>query len=100
MAAGFQATLSQVNGQGAGLVISLRNTFVQIQEFKAWLDTVGHAGLVALGMSGSAPDDAATLISAFNDLNDLAGVFTGAASTHLTGTYDYRTFAKLLIAYN
>jgi hypothetical protein len=99
MAAGFQVNLAQVNGQAAGLVISLKTTLSQIQQFQAWLAATGAAGLEAAPISMTAAD-ANVLISAFGDLNDLANVYLGAASTHVTGQYDYRTFSKLLVAYN
>lgn len=99
MSAGFQVNLTGLNGQAAGLVIALKTTLAQIQQYQAWLNSVGAAGLEAAPISMAAAD-ANTLISAFNDLNDLANVYLGAASTHLTGTYDYRTFSKLLVAYN
>jgi hypothetical protein len=46
--------------------------------------------------------DAATLISAFNDMNDFAGIwFNGtSAAGHLTGTYQYTQFEKLITAYS
>jgi hypothetical protein len=96
MTAGFQVTQVQVNNQAGSLAVGIRTIFQQIVEFQNWLDEVGSAGLEALGFVA---DDAATLISAFNDLNDLNNIYNGAASTHLTGTYAYQTFAKQLTGY-
>jgi hypothetical protein len=96
MAAGFQTDLAGANSAAWSMVVTLRNALEQIEQYKIWLDGVGSAGLVALGMTSQ---DAAVLISAFADLNDLANVYSGKASTHVTGTYDYTTFAKQLTAY-
>lgn len=101
MAAGFQVSLQAANNQAAQLVINLRSAFQQIQEYQTWLASVGAAGLEAAPIS-MASADANVLISAFNDLNDLAGVYFNGTSAagHLTGTYQYTQFAKQLTAYS
>jgi len=96
MTAGIQPTLTGFNNQAGSLATTLRNTLEQIATFKAWLDATGSAGLQTLGMTSA---DAATLISAYNDLNDLNTIYNGGASIHLTGSYNYSTFAKQLTAY-
>jgi len=74
----------------------LRDVIEDILNFKTGLDTVTVADLQALGMSST---DANTLKSSYSDLADFAAVYKGLASSHLTGTYDFRTFAKLLTAF-
>lgn len=96
MSAGIQVNQAQINAQAGSLAIGLRTVLSQIQTFQTWLNTEGSAGLVALGFTSG---DAATMISAFNDLNDMATIYNGSASIHLTGTYNYATFAKQLTGY-
>ena len=62
--------------------------------------TMTDAALMALPSAGGQPAfvqaDVNILRSAFADLTDLNAVFNGLASAHLTGTYAYNQFAKLL----
>lgn len=97
MSAGFQVTLAAANNEAAQLAVNLRDTLEQVNQFQTWLSSVGSAGLEALGMVAA---DAAVMISAFNDLNDLFTIYSGNTSIHLTGTYQYTQFAKQLTAYS
>jgi hypothetical protein len=91
--AGFPFGLNDVNSRAGSLSVACRDTLRQVQLFKAELDTQADAYYTGLGMTSG---DLANLRSAYVDLNDLANVYMGVASTHLTGTYDYRTFSKLM----
>jgi hypothetical protein len=93
MTAGIQVTQDRVNTQAGALAASIFAAMQNVLEFKAWLDTVTVGDLETLGF---ATGDANVLKSAFTDLADLAGIFTGNAAVN-TLPYDYRTFSKLLI---
>jgi hypothetical protein len=92
---GFPQTLSDLNSQAGSLSVALRTDMVNIQRFQTQLAAIPDATLLAAPI-GLAQADINVLRSAFADMNDLANVYEGIASTHLTGTYDYRTFSKLL----
>ena len=81
------------DSRSGNLAVSLRELLHQIQVFASELAAVTDADLLALGYVQTEID---ILRSAVNDMDDLAGVFTGVSSTHLTGTYDYTSFVKLL----
>ncbi|TMR11746.1 hypothetical protein ETD86_34830 [Nonomuraea turkmeniaca] len=93
MVAGLQVTQAEVNAQAGTIARAVFAALGNVQEFKAWLDTVAVGDLETLGFSTA---DANTLKSAFSDLADIAGVFQGSATAR-TLPYDYRTFAKRLI---
>ncbi|MFI7125981.1 hypothetical protein ACIBQ1_09825 [Nonomuraea sp. NPDC050153] len=93
MVAGLQVTQAEINAVSGTIARSVFAALSDVQEFKAWLDSVSVTDLEALGFSTA---DANTLKSAFADLADLAGVFQSGAAAR-TLPYDYRTFAKRLI---
>jgi hypothetical protein len=90
---GFPFGLTEINQRAGSLSVAVRDSLRQVQLFKGELDTQVDAYYTGLGMSSG---DLATLRSSFVDLNDIANIYLGVASSHLTGTYDYRTFSKLL----
>lgn len=98
MTAGFQITQATINQQAGNCVVALRAALLQIVEFQTWLAGVGAAGLESTYSFSSG--DAATLVSAFNDLNDMNTIYNGNTSIHLTNTYNYTQFAKQLTAYS
>lgn len=93
MPAGFPFGLNEVNQRGGSLAVAVRDNLRAVQLFKAELDTQVDAYYTGLGMASG---DLANLRSSYVDLNDLGNIYLGVASSHLTGTYDYRTFSKLL----
>lgn len=93
MSAGNPQGLSDWNNRAGQLAIQLREILHNIQVFKSELDAVTDATLTGLGMAQTDVDD---LRSAYADAADLATIFTGGASIHLTGTYNYTQFLKLL----
>jgi hypothetical protein len=95
MTVGFPQTLGDLNSAAGGLSIAVREALRNVQRFQTQLAAVPDATLLAAPIA-LVQADINTLRSSFTDLNDLAGLYAGAASTHLTGTYDYRTFSKLL----
>jgi hypothetical protein len=95
MSVGFPQTLNDLNSQVGGQSVALREALRNVQRLKLQLDAVTDGVLLAAPYA-LAQGDINTLRSAYVDMNDLALVYQGSASSHLTGTYDYRTFAKLL----
>jgi hypothetical protein len=95
MSVGFAQTLNDLNSQVGGQSVALREALRNVQRLKLQLDAVTDGVLLAAPYA-LAQGDINTLRSAYVDMNDLALVYQGSASSHLTGTYDYRTFAKLL----
>lgn len=91
MSLGFPTAKLDVDSRAGQLTLQLRDTLVQIQQFKAWLDTQTDPQLVALGYVQA---EVNTLRSAFVDLDQLRAVYQGTATR--TPAYDYRTFSKLL----
>ena len=95
MTVGFPQTLADLNSQVGGQAVALRECLRNIQRFKVQLDAITDATLLAAPIS-LAQADINNLRSAYTDMNDLGNIYLGVASSHLTGTYDYRTFSKLL----
>jgi hypothetical protein len=92
--AGRTISQSELNNTWGGLATSLFNVLSNIQHAKAVLDGFSSANLVAMGFVQA---DADLLKSAAADMGDLANVFNGLASTHVTGAYDYKSFSKQLL---
>lgn len=93
MSVGFPQTAAEVNARSGQLALTLRDTFTQVQNFKAFLDSVTDTQLGAAPFS-FATGDISVLRSSFVDLDKLRTVYQGTA-TQAT-TYDFRTFAHLL----
>lgn len=93
MSVGLTTNKTDLDNRAASIALTLRNTFVQIKDFKTKLDTMTNADLQALGYAIS-PDEAAILKSSFTDLDQLRTVYEGTGTR--TPAYDYRTFAKQL----
>ena len=92
MAAGTPLALADINNMIGSIVNQLDYNFDRIEEFKAWLDTVGGTGLEnTYGMSSG---DAAVVVSAFGDLDNLRKIYQGTATQG--SDYDFRTFVKQL----
>jgi hypothetical protein len=93
MAAGFPRARADIDQRAGTLAITLRNTFDEIDRFKAFLDTVPDADLEAAPILYSG-EDVAYLKSAFADLARLGEIFRG--ETTQPQAYDFRTFAQHL----
>jgi hypothetical protein len=92
MAVGYPALKTDIDSRAGQLALGVRDTLRQIQIFKAYLDTQSDASLITLGYSQG---DVNTLRSAYGDLDKLRTVYEGTATQGTT--YDFRTFAKLLV---
>jgi hypothetical protein len=91
MSVGYPAGKNDIDAKVGGLAVQLRNTLVEVANFKLWLDAQTDADLTAASYSAT---DIARLRSAINDLDRLHGIYLGTATQ--TTTYDFRTFAKFL----
>ena len=98
MTAGIQPTQDTINAQAAQLVLALKENFYAIQQFFDFLNRLGATGLES--DYGFSSDDAATLISAYTDLNSLAEIFLGQVGQNGSTASDYLTFAGLLTGFN
>ena len=100
MSVGIPVSVNDVNQRVGTIAIAIREQLDGARQFKAWLDTQSDAQLIALPAGGAPATllqaDVNVLRSAIADLNDLNLVYQGLTSAHVTGTYDYRTFSKLL----
>jgi hypothetical protein len=85
MAAGNQPSMAGVNASAGGFATQLRSLFQGIQNFQAWLNTEGGAGLEALGFTVA---DANTIISTIGNLNTLANIYQGAATQPAVFNYE------------
>lgn len=86
MTAGIQPNLGTINQQAGQFLVSLRIAITQARQFNDYLQGLGSAGLVALGMSSA---DATTMLTAYTNLNYLAEVFYGAAYAGPTLPYNF-----------
>lgn len=85
-----------VYNQAAALARELDRNLLKIQQYKAWLDTIADATLLASPFN-CVQADLDVLRSAFADLNQLATLYQGGAT--LSPAKDFRTFAKLTYAF-
>ena len=92
MAIGLSASKADIDAQAGNTALTVREAFRTVQVFQAWLAATPDGNLVALGYTAG---EAATLKSAFTDLDKLRTIYEGTATQ--TPAYDFRTFAKLLV---
>lgn len=95
MSAGRTISKDELNSTWGGLATTMHAVVANIQHAKAVLDGFSAQSLV--DQFGFTLADANVLKSAATDLGDLATVFTGGTSAYLSGTHDYRVFAKQLL---
>lgn len=95
MSAGFQITKADIDNTSGQIARSIFTDLGNAQKFKAWLDAYSVADLTVNWAIPTA--DGNILKSAFTDLDDLAKVFNNTTSAYLTGTHDYRAFARQLL---
>lgn len=92
MAAGVQLTRAEINNRAAAVVRGFYVAMRDVDQFKEWLAGVNLESEYAFSAA-----DAADLVSAINDLADLAVRFRGGTPAKSNDVYDYRTFARRLI---
>lgn len=86
MAAGFQPTQQSLNQAAGQIIISLRANMQSVQQFNAYLQTLGTAGLQALGYTLA---DAQLLISVFSNLDSIRNMSEGNAYTGPSLPYNF-----------
>ena len=96
MVAGRQINTNELNAVWGTLATDLHSVMQRILEAKAVLDGYSAADLQTAPFAYNSTD-ATLLKSAATDMGDLATLFAGGASAYLTGTHDFRTFAKRLL---
>jgi methyl-accepting chemotaxis protein len=92
MTVGRPITQSEFNTIASSIAASLFDTMDNIAKVKAVLDGMSTGDLTALGYTS---DEAGLLKSAFNDMEVLRQVFTGASPQ--ASAFDFRTFPRRLL---
>lgn len=95
MTVGFPQSLNDLNSQLGSVSVAVREALRNAQRLQLQIAGIPDATFLAAPYT-IVQGDINIMRSAIGDLNDLGNVFLGQSSTHLTGTYDYRTFSKLL----
>jgi hypothetical protein len=72
---GIQPTQGSLNQQAGQILLSLRSDMYQVMSFNGYLQTLGQAGLVALGFTS---DDAAALLEVFANVDAIRSMAMGA----------------------
>ncbi|MEV4173985.1 hypothetical protein [Nonomuraea sp. NPDC049709] len=94
MTAGIPINQDRINTQAGAIAASVFSALQNVEEFKAWLDTISVNDLETV--YGFSADDANVLKSAYADLADLVAIWAGGAPA-ATLPHDYRVFARRLI---
>jgi len=89
MAVGLSNTKQQTDDTGGKIARYLNVAFGRIADFTYWLDWVGTAGLVAIEYTEA---EAAILLSAYADLDELRSIYQGVFN--LPQPKDFRQFAR------
>lgn len=89
MSVGLPNTKPQTDEMSGRIARDLNVAMERVADFAYWLDGVGSPGLVALGYTEA---EAATLLSAYDDLDQLRAIFQGAEN--LPDAKDFRTFTR------
>lgn len=94
MAAGLPRARADIDQRAGTLAITLRNTFDEIDRFKAFLDATPNEDLEAAPTNYTS-SEVAYLKSAFADLARLAAIYRG--DDVQASAYDFQTFARYLV---
>jgi len=86
---------ASIAGRAGGLCQQVDSTFLRIQQFKAFLDTIPDATLISA--YGFVQGDIDVLRSSLVDLEQLRTIYQGTAN--LSVAKDFRTFAKNTYAF-
>jgi hypothetical protein len=91
----YNVDRNTINTRGGSLLQQLDGTFARLQQFKAFLDTIPDATLIAL--YGYVQADINDLRSALTDAEQLRTIYQGTAT--LASAKDFRTFASRVYAF-
>lgn len=97
MAVGYPVTTTDINNTAGRLSAGLRDAFLAVVTFEAWLLATPDATLLAAPYS-MAQADINILKSAFSDMNQLNNIRLG--TVNLAVAKDFTTFAKQLTGIN
>ena len=92
MTQGFPTTKADIDSRVGVVAMNLRDVFNDVKNLQAWLATQTSQNLIDRGYVQGEVD---TIKSAYTDLDKLRTIYEGTATQ--SSTYDFRTFAKLLI---
>jgi hypothetical protein len=87
MSIGVPPSQSSLNNQAGQYVLSLRNDFENAVNFNDYLNSLGQAGMVALGFSS---EDADLMIAIFGNIASIATVYTGGNYTGPNLPFDFQ----------
>lgn len=91
MAVGFPISKTEIDQRSGDIARRFQDVFGEVGILQAFLTGKTEEDLVALGYT---PDDVATLKTAFNDLAQLAAIWTGSQA--LATAKDFRVFVSRL----
>lgn len=86
----YTTTRAEIQTQAANLCRQIDATFLRIQTFKGWLDTLSDGTLIST--YGYVQGDIDILRSSFVDLEQLRTIYQG--TVNLAVAKDFRAFAK------
>lgn len=86
MAIGAAPTQTSINNQATTVILNARNALQQIIFFNMYLQSLGSAGLTALGFDAT---DAANLLAMFGDLASVAAMCNGSDYAGPTLPYNF-----------
>lgn len=91
MSLGLLITKNDIDLRAGGIALNFQAVFDDVIIMKSFLDITPDADLVALGYTNQ---EVATLKTAYADLFQLAGIWSG--QTSLAAPKDFRTFVRQL----
>ena len=93
MSVGFPTSKNDIDSRAGTLAVQLRDAFLGVQRFQAFLVATPDATLTAAPYNYTA-GEVASMKSAYSDLDQLRTIYEGTAT--LGSVKDFRTFAKQL----
>ena len=89
MSVGLTISKSEIDARAGDITRGFQKAFGDVATLQAFLTQHPDEDLVALGYQ---PEEVTVLKSAFNDLAQLAGIWSG--NDNLPQPYDFRTFVR------
>lgn len=89
MSVGMAISKSEIDTRAGDITRQFQQSFGDVATLQAFLQQTPNADLVALGYTDQ---EVTVLKSAFNDLTQLAGIWSGQDAQ--TTPYDFRTFVR------
>ena len=95
MSIGLSTTKADIDAQAGNVALQVREALRAVQLLQVWLAATPDVTLTSAPYNYTS-DEVAQLKSAFTDLDKLRTIYEGTATQ--SSTYDFRTFAKLLVS--